>query len=56
MKNMHRIWLAVHHAWKESRTGVDSNVASTGVSASRAGQFILDVEAFHTATLAITAV
>lgn len=56
MKKMHRIWLGAHQTWKESRTGVDSNVASTGVSASRAGQFILDVEAFHTATLAITAV
>lgn len=55
MKNMHRVQLGVHQSWKESRTGVDSNVSSTGVSVSRAGQLIMDVEAFHTAALGITA-
>lgn len=40
MKNMHRSYLGVHPAWKESRTSVDSNVSSTDVSAFRAGQFL----------------
>lgn len=55
MKNMQRVQLGVHQTWKEPRTGVDSNVSSTAVSASRAGQFIMDEEAFHTVTLGITA-